>query len=698
MFQSFRDQLQNRIACVYQSQESECALACLAMLTNFYGINCTLNDLNTIYSSTRGGLDVGQLVALAQTTGVRLIPHKISNDNDLKTLQCPAIALIDGTHYVVISRIENDFVDILDPLLGRIQFNLNQMNHEKISITLEARVFANQVKSKTSREILFIRQLKASLSNLRPLFLLAIIILILITSIFQLSSAQIQNVFFDWILSMDMKQWSIPLGYAQIAVGFIAALSALLLSLLIAKKYAQLSFRWNRHIYRRMLRLPENFFLNRSSGDIIAKFDNLDDILATSQSSIVTFGISILNIFILLALLANSSLGLLLIAFISVILISGALYIFLPFTANLQHQVQQAQAESSKTLFEIFSNYEQIRIEGRENYFIQEYTSHQMLYYSNSTRLSLRFAQQDFLLSTLDSLSSALLLVGSAFVIYQGNMTLGQYAALDVLIGISLSPLASLSNVVQTLQQTGIAFSRLKDLTEQPLDARYKPGLDTTIDSIVNAPIVEVKDLCFKYSLYGPLVFSNLNLSVEQTDFPLLVEASHSSGKSTFARLLAGRLRPNDGEVKIVGTNPLDLSSLRRNELVLVCDGKPLIISGSIMANIRHGSRASVDDAVVLLDELGLRSFSIFANTSRQIGYYSNVGLSGGEMALIHLCRCILLKPKMIIFDDILSAIPEQVHSNIIESTQQRIQYPIFISSSFVQSTERQILTLTSGE
>ena len=131
MFQSFRDQIQNRIACVYQSQESECALACLAMLTNFYGINCTLNDLNTIYSSTRGGLDVGQLVALAQTTGVRLIPHKISNDNDLKTLQCPAIALVDGTHYVVIARIENDFVDILDPLLGRIQLNLNQMNHGK---------------------------------------------------------------------------------------------------------------------------------------------------------------------------------------------------------------------------------------------------------------------------------------------------------------------------------------------------------------------------------------------------------------------------------------------------------------------------------------------------------------------------------------------------------------------------------------
>ena len=241
--------------------------------------------------------------------------------------------------------------------------------------------------------------------------------------------------------------------------------------------------------------------------------------------------------------------------------------------------MQQAQAESSKTLFEIFSNYEQIRMEGRENYFLQEYTSHQMLYYSNSTRLSLRFSQQDFILSTLDSLSSVLLLVGSAFVIYQGNMTLGQYAALDVLIGISLSPLASLSDVVQTLQQTGIAFARLNDLTDQPLDARYKPGLDTSIEVIADAPVISIRNLDFRYSLYGPSVFNDLNISAVESDFPLLVEASHSSGKSTFARLLAGRLKPNDGTIKIKGVNPLVLSSRTRNEFVLVCDGQPLIIS-----------------------------------------------------------------------------------------------------------------------
>ena len=51
------------------------------------------------------------------------------------------------------------------------------------------------------------------------------------------------------------------------------------------------------------------------------------------------------------------------------------------------------------------------------------------------------------------------------------------------------------------------------------------------------------------------------------------------------------------------------------------------------MANIRHGSRASIEDAVSLLQELGLKSFSIFANTSRLIGYYSDIGLSGGELS-----------------------------------------------------------------
>lgn len=698
MFKNFQYPFRNRIACVYQGQESECALACLAMLTNYFGINCTLNDLHTIYSSTRGGLNVSQLVALSQTVGIRLIPHHISNIDDLHELHCPAIALLDESHFIVIANVDDFNLSILDPLLGSVQLRLDQLNHSRFSIALEARAFSGQTIKNVSREVLFLTQLKVSLFNLRPIFLLAVITLILITSIFQLSSAQIQNVFFEWILAMNMKQWSIPLGYTQIAVGFVAALSALLLSLLIAKKYAQLSFRWNQHIYRRLLRLPESFFLNRSSGDIIAKFDNLDDILAVSQSSIVTLGISILNIFILLSLLATSSVGLLLIAVITVVLLLGALYAFLPFTANLQHQVQQSQAESSKTLFEIFSNYEQIRMEGRENYFIQEYTFYQSLYFSNSTRLSLRFSQQEFILSTLDSLSSVLLLVGSAFVIYQGNMTLGQYAALDVLIGISISPLASLSGVVQTLQQTGVAFARLKDLTVQPLDARYQPDLDISIKSNTDSPVVDIQNVDFKYSLYGTKVFNNLSLSLNSSDFPVLVQAPHSSGKSTFARLLAGRLRSNSGTIRISGVNPLELCSRSRNELVLICDGNPLIISGSIMANLRHGSSASVEDVVLLLENLGLKSYSFFTNTSRQIGYFSNVELSGGELALMHLCRCLLIKPKMIVFDDILSALPQQAHAQIIRIAQQHIQYALFISSSFSVPDDYTVLTLASEQ
>ena len=211
-----------------------------------------------------------------------------------------------------------------------------------------------------------------------------------------------------------MKQWSIPGGYAQIAIGFIAAFSALLLSLLIAKKYAQLSFRWNQYIYRRMLRLPESFFLNRSSGDVIAKFDNLDDILATSQSSIVTFGISILNIFILLALLANSSLGLLLIAFITVILISGALMRFYLLLQIFNIKCSKHKPKVLKHYLKSFLIMSKSVWKGERTISFKSIPPIKCLYYSNSTRLSLRFSQQDFILSTLDSLSSVLLLVGSA--------------------------------------------------------------------------------------------------------------------------------------------------------------------------------------------------------------------------------------------------------------------------------------------
>ena len=225
------------------------------------GIDYTLNDLNAIYSSTRGGLNVSQLVSLAQTVGIRLIPSQGNTSDDINILKCPAIALLDENPLVVIAHVDDAFIDIVDPLLGRIQFSLDQINHKRISVTLEARYLQIISKREFPGEVRFLNQLKTSLSNLRPVFLIATIILILIILIFQLSSAQIQNVFFDWVLAMGYETVEHTIGICTNRYWFYCCFFCFIAVLTHCQKICSTVFRWNQYIYRRMLRLPESFFL-----------------------------------------------------------------------------------------------------------------------------------------------------------------------------------------------------------------------------------------------------------------------------------------------------------------------------------------------------------------------------------------------------------------------------------------------------
>ena len=55
---------------VFQSEESECGLACLATLIQFYNGKLTLNDLRKLYASTRGGVSAVNLIKLAALVGI----------------------------------------------------------------------------------------------------------------------------------------------------------------------------------------------------------------------------------------------------------------------------------------------------------------------------------------------------------------------------------------------------------------------------------------------------------------------------------------------------------------------------------------------------------------------------------------------------------------------------------------------------
>lgn len=676
-----------RLSVVFQAEEAECGLACLAMLCSYHQGIYSLNQLRQIYGSTRGGISLTELVRFASSIGLRLVPEKADSVASIPVADFPCIALWDQHHLVVLDITKSGEIVLHDPAFGTAIISIADANRSFSFQYLKVRVITSIFKKRPLEAGKFCLTLPSGVgfADIGVLSTLVTLVLLLISSFFAVGNAQVQDVFFNWIVEMQMKQWSTPLAYVQIITGLVASLSLFALALYVAKKYTDISLKWNSYIYRRLLSLPEEYYLSRRTGDTISRFNYVDSILRSSQSSLVKLVVAFINLAILFFILLMTNLVLLLLAVLAAILAIGIAIAFNPRQRAKQQQVQHASAHVERMLYELITDFDQIRLEGREQYYLQSISAYESRRLTLSNQLSYSYAREEFILQVLDNTSSVLLLIAAGIVIMAGNMTLGQYAAIDVLVSTSLSPLMNLSGVIRTLQETNIAFNRLGDIIDSPIDRRFDIPSRSSLDKAENDSIIELDSVNFSYSLFSGRILSGCSISLSAKDFPLLIQGSSGSGKSTLARLLSGRSLPTSGLVKIYGYDISKISVTDVNKLALMVDGLPFIRGASILDNLRLGSCATPDFIMDVISDLGIKDLPLFSIANRRVSS-SFRDLSGGELILIQIIRALARKPNILILDESIAAISPAYRSKVVEGIIKYCPYSVFISHEIPES------------
>ncbi|MST35611.1 ABC transporter ATP-binding protein/permease [Staphylococcus aureus] len=155
-------------------------------------------------------------------------------------------------------------------------------------------------------------------------------------------------------------------------------------------------------------------------------------------------------------------------------------------------------------------------------------------------------------------------------------------------------------------------------------------------------PFIQLTDISFRYNNSDRLVLNYLNLEIYNGDQIALVGPS-GAGKSTLTHLIAGVYRPTIGTIS---TNQRDLN-------IGILSQQPYIFSASIKENITMFKDIENKTVEEVLDEVGLldkvQSFTKGINTI--IGEGGEM-LSGGQMRRIELCRLLVMKPDLVIFDE----------------------------------------------
>ncbi|HDR3262688.1 TPA: ABC transporter ATP-binding protein/permease [Staphylococcus aureus] len=155
-------------------------------------------------------------------------------------------------------------------------------------------------------------------------------------------------------------------------------------------------------------------------------------------------------------------------------------------------------------------------------------------------------------------------------------------------------------------------------------------------------PFIQLTDISFRYDDSDRLVLSDLNLEIFKGDQIALVGPS-GAGKSTLTHLIAGVYHPTIGTIS---TNQRDLN-------IGILSQQPYIFSASIKENITMFKDIENNIVEEVLDEVGLldkvQSFTKGINTIIGEG---GEKLSGGQMRRIELCRLLVMKPDLVIFDE----------------------------------------------
>ncbi|HCV2522190.1 TPA: ABC transporter ATP-binding protein/permease [Staphylococcus aureus] len=155
-------------------------------------------------------------------------------------------------------------------------------------------------------------------------------------------------------------------------------------------------------------------------------------------------------------------------------------------------------------------------------------------------------------------------------------------------------------------------------------------------------PFIQLTDISFRYDDSDRLVLNDLNLEIFKGDQIALVGPS-GAGKSTLTHLIAGVYQPTIGTIS---TNQRDLN-------IGIFSQQPYIFSASIKENITMFKDIENNTIEEVLDEVGLldkvQSFTKGINTI--IGEGGEM-LSGGQMRRIELCRLLVMKPDLVIFDE----------------------------------------------
>jgi ATP-binding cassette subfamily B protein len=344
------------------------------------------------------------------------------------------------------------------------------------------------------------------------------------------------------------------------------------------------------------------------------------------------------------------------------------LFVSIYFVQNLintkSEQIQAQLSTLSNTIQESFSGIRVIKAYVRENE-IKDKFNEESEEYRRKT-MGLVNVQAVFFptVLTLIGISTLLTIYVGGKEVIAGNITAGNIAEFIVYVNMLTWPVTSVGWVTSLVQRASASQKRINEyLYTEPSITN-----DNSIDEIALSGQIKFDKVSFTYPETGIKALDNVSFEIG-TGKTLAITGRTGSGKSSIANLLFRMYDVDQGSISI---DDVDVKKLPlyhyRNQMALVPQ-EVFLFSDTIRNNIAFGIDQFTEEQIVQAAQNAVVYDNIIQFDK---GFDTLVGergitLSGGQKQRISIARAILKEPKILVFDDALSAVDTKTEEAILK-------------------------------
>ncbi len=676
------------------------AMACFQMLSQHLNLpfrrDVIQRVLNNQLQRAGGGLSLDLAGAVAEFMGLNAQLVSIPN-NAIDRIEAPAMIYWQGQLCVVYAVSEKEVV-IAVPDRGIVRRHPGELTQNWGGGTdAQGNVVQNRGdvllirKTKTTPEQRFgLSWFLPSLQKYRRV-LIEVFIASFFVQLFALANPLMIQVIIDKVIVQNSVDTLQVLGVFLLVLAVFEAVLTSLRTYLFVDTTNRIDLSLGSEIINHLLRLPLSYFDRRPVGELSTRIHELENIRQFLTGTALTVVLDAVFSVVYIVVMFIYSWLLTLVSLATVPLFIGLAIVASPMIRRRLRKRAERNAETQSYLVEVLSGIQTVKAQNMELRARWQWQQRYARFVSAGFRTVIISTTAGSTSMFLNKLSALLVLWVGAYLVLEGQLTLGQLIAFRIISGYVTTPLLRLAQLWQNFQEIGLSIERLSDILDSQPEANELDRLNIPMPPIQGD--VQFDEVFFRFGKSGAYQLNGVSVEFEKGSFVGIVGLS-GSGKSTLMKLLPRLYDVDTGRILIDGydISKVELYSLR--EQVGIVPQDTLLFDGTVQENIAlTAPNANAEEIIDAAKAAAAHDFIMQLPN----GYNTRVGergssLSGGQRQRVAIARTVLQRPRLLILDEATSALDydseRQVCLNLAEVFRDRTVFFITHRLSTIKNAD----------